>query len=451
MKKEWLLLITTVAVTLLLSLGLIRWFAPQLLGVPISLQLVKVSKEVPPFYEGVFRPEDYNSREFQLNDPYSEVRAKPLIQELWENMFVGPHDILGFRNRSVPNVADIIAIGDSQTYGNNVLLEDNWPTQLLKNLKAKHSLYNMSAGGWGAIQYFDMFDKAMLLQPRIIIVAFYTGNDPLESFLLAYNIDRWKSLRTDPGLDSTDAPAVKFPPPESEWWPVKFKDGTETIFTPRLRLVSNQEHPAIHAGYGIMKKVAHQMSIKAQPSNIKIIFTIIPTKELVYLEKIRQDGIPPIEDYIALINSEEKNLTTLASELNKLPNSIYVDLLSPLQQAALNSIPLYPSNPDGHPINTGYSIIAETLAPVVERYLQERPRGLFELEVPSESNKARLIILINNEGVWLFDSNEVIKANGWQLDEAKTLRYRDIADIPIRGTVTTIDPVRFGPRSIELN
>ena len=37
----------------------------------------------------------------------------------------GGFDALGFRNRAVPETADIIAIGDSQTYGNAATMDDS--------------------------------------------------------------------------------------------------------------------------------------------------------------------------------------------------------------------------------------------------------------------------------------------------------------------------------------
>ena len=113
MKKEWLLAFSTVLVTLLVALGIVRWMAPQLLGIPADLQLVRVSTEVPPFFEGVFREEDYDSRNFIIPDPYLK-RAKPLYPE---GRGIGPHDILGFRNRHIPHASALVTIGDSQTYG----------------------------------------------------------------------------------------------------------------------------------------------------------------------------------------------------------------------------------------------------------------------------------------------------------------------------------------------
>ena len=169
MKKEWILIIISVSLTLVIALTLVRWFAPQLLGLPVDLQMVRVAKEVPPFFDGVFRPEDYKNQKYIIQDPYI-MRAKPLLPSF---LRMGPNDILGFRNRSVPNIADIITIGDSQTYGNNVFLEQNWPNNMVKDMHDQTPiLYNISVGGWGAAEYFEIFHKALYLQPKVVIVAF---------------------------------------------------------------------------------------------------------------------------------------------------------------------------------------------------------------------------------------------------------------------------------------
>src|SRR5262245_51387154 len=39
----------------------------------------------------------------------------------------GGFDAWGFRNRRVPVSADVVAIGDSHTYGNTATMEDSWP------------------------------------------------------------------------------------------------------------------------------------------------------------------------------------------------------------------------------------------------------------------------------------------------------------------------------------
>ena len=49
----------------------------------------------------------------------------------------------GFRNRHVPDSSDIVAIGDSHTYGNTARMEDAWPS-VLERLSGR-PVYNM---GW---------------------------------------------------------------------------------------------------------------------------------------------------------------------------------------------------------------------------------------------------------------------------------------------------------------
>ena len=51
MKKEWLFTTVILLVTLAAALGLLRWLAPGLLGVPADLQMVQTSKKVPPFFD----------------------------------------------------------------------------------------------------------------------------------------------------------------------------------------------------------------------------------------------------------------------------------------------------------------------------------------------------------------------------------------------------------------
>ena len=157
MRKDHWLVIGSALFSLILALGVIRWQAPQLLGMPQDLQLVRVDKVVPSFFEGVFRRDDLLSTEYFISDPLTRIRPKPLQSE---TLRFGPNDLLGFRNRHIPNIADIVVIGDSQTYGNNALLKHNWPTKLGRMLATKQNVtYSMAAGGWCAVQYLDMFKK----------------------------------------------------------------------------------------------------------------------------------------------------------------------------------------------------------------------------------------------------------------------------------------------------
>jgi lysophospholipase L1-like esterase len=448
MKREWVLLVVVVGVTLLLTLGSIRYFAPQLLNIPVDLQTVRVSKEVPPFYENVFRKEDHRSGDFLLKDPYTNVRARPLYYDVSGR--TGPHDVLGFRNSYVPDVADIVTIGDSQTYGNNAALPDNWPSQLGKRLRDRSAtVYNMAVGGWSAVQYQNMVTYASVFLPRVVIVAFYSGNDPQESVLLAYADERWAPLRPEARVDITSIPpSPGFPPAASEQWEVRFRDGSMTTFVPALRLVSNDSaYETVRAGYQIMEKAARLMATTAQEANFRLVFTIIPTKELVYAEKLRRDGISPKADYEKLVVLERENIDRLAQSFRALTNVEYVDLVVPLQKAALGTELLYPQGVNGHPLPAGYRVVAEALESVIKRHVSYPPRGLIAID---RGNGRIVPMLVNREGVWNFGSKEIMAANGWMPnDELRRVELRDIVSLPARGMITVVDPGRFGPDSMR--
>jgi hypothetical protein len=86
------------------------------------------------------------------------------------------HDSWGFRNKTVPKSAKIITIGDSQTYGVSAAAKHSWPATL-QELRDE-SVYNLSLGGYGPAQYYYLLNsKALVLEPRLVIVGFYFGND----------------------------------------------------------------------------------------------------------------------------------------------------------------------------------------------------------------------------------------------------------------------------------
>ena len=438
-RKEWLLTLSVITVTLVSSVALIRWLAPGLLGGPADLQLIQLDEKVPAYYRGVFQEEHFGYGEFLIKDPLTGVRARPFFPA-FKNL--GPNDILGFRNTVVPTVADIVTIGDSITYGNNAVMDQNWPSIMQRNLRRDDiNVYNMSTGGWAAVQYLDMFTNAAAFKPRVVVVAFYTGNDPMESFVMVYGNEHWHDLIPDSTLSKSDAPTVSLDMPEGEMWDVQFKDGVRTIFTPLLRMTSNSDLPAVHAGYDIISAVAIRMGNQAQLQGIQLVFTIIPTKELAYAEKVAGEAIALRDDYALLIDKEKKNLVNLAAVLSAIPEVVYVDVLGPLQEAAMGPVALYPEDKNGHPVAAGYEVIGRAIANSVEQFMPSSPKGLYALVDGDEFQ----IVLVNEEGVWYFDNVDDIEANGWLPGELPEIEKRDLAMLPHNGIITTVNKARFGP------
>ncbi len=77
-------------------------------------------------------------------------------------------------------------------------------------------VYNISVGAWGARNYLEFLKSAVWLRPRIVVVALYTGNDPLTGIFGAYGNSNWRRFAPDPELEAADAPTVQFPPPPEQ-------------------------------------------------------------------------------------------------------------------------------------------------------------------------------------------------------------------------------------------
>ena len=367
MRGQWLLASLVVLATLFFGLSIVRWLAPGLLGIPPDLQIVRLASEKPAFYENIFRPEHEGTDGILLTDPVVGVRARPLLARTADGL-AGPTDLLGFRNTGVPNRADVIVIGDSQTYGNNATLEQSWPQQLARDLGAEHRVYAMATGGWGAVQYGDAFRSALAFGPAVVVVAFYAGNDPMESFRLAYALEHWRDLRPDPGLDVDDAPRE---PPGDGWlgWNTTLPGDVPVRFTPGRRLYSMQDHPTSDAGWEIMARVAEQMAEQASERGIALVFTLIPTKESVFAALLAREGSASPEAYAELVAAERARSAAFSARLAALPASTWIDVATPLEDAVLAGRKIYRLDGDGHPLPSGYALIARAIAPAVSRRL----------------------------------------------------------------------------------
>ncbi|MBY0278573.1 SGNH/GDSL hydrolase family protein [Candidatus Binatia bacterium] len=436
MKKNALLLLVNLVVTVATALVILRWFSPT--ERPLDLQVVQLDEKVPPFYEAVFANDGRVK-----NDPLTMTRMPRFVPENVE--YGGPFDALGFRNRMVPIVADVVAIGDSQTVGRNATLDWSWPALLAERLPVKQPLiYNMASGGWGPVQYLYMAEKALAFRPRVLVVAFYTGNDAFDAVKVAYNLDAWKSLRALP--EKPADPPRDWPPKPGDLWQVSVGEH-ETVLTPRARLVANDRGlPSTIEGYRIMAEVARRIAALAAADGVKVVFTIIPTKELVYAARLRRDGVQETPDYAKLVADETANVHELARALREISGATFVDLVKPLQQAALDDVPIYPPNQNGHPVGPGYAAIAEALAPVVDHMLPEPPaNGL--VRVAATGQDVEFYGLVLDGTLWRFPDGASAQQSGWTLDAAVPLSRRDVAFLADRGIVPEPDPSLFGPEA----
>ena len=140
------------------------------------------------------------------------------------------------------------------------------------------------------------------------------------------------------------------------------------------------DHPTIDAGWKVMEVVSQRIASRLSDSAVQLYFTIIPTKEWVYSEKVNAENIDQPEAYQELVKMEEQRITDLAASLRNLGNSKYIDVADPLQKMAMGKIELYQNTDNGHPDVQGYKMIANLIADVVSKDLANKYQGASLIE-----------------------------------------------------------------------
>jgi hypothetical protein len=93
---------------------------------------------------------------------------------------VSDHDEAGWRNPRALAHAGIVALGDSQTYGDEVSQLNAWPLELGEALGV--TSYNMGFSGFGPVEYYLLGPEAMAKSPEVIVVGIYSGNDMRDAY-----------------------------------------------------------------------------------------------------------------------------------------------------------------------------------------------------------------------------------------------------------------------------
>jgi lysophospholipase L1-like esterase len=322
------------------------------------------------------------------------------------------HDANGFRNAVARPQADIVAIGDSQTWGVNVQGLDAWPQQLEKI--TQRPVYNMSVSGYGPVQYRQLIPRALKFSPKVIVVGLYFGNDLYDAYSLTYANEKYADLRSNspPDLknDTIRARADSYWNEEKDFhhsygrnsisglsfwlrehsatgrllnraglWPgatdVDFEidkawaqtnpdyglvcedRNIRTVFTIAYRLTGlNLDDPHINEGLRITKLALWGINEQATQAKVKLIVLLIPTKESVYAEQMNREG-RSTESYVKLVGMEQKARQEVLNLCRE--NQIdCVDTQSELRNAIELRQQIYPSTTESHPNAAGYRILA---------------------------------------------------------------------------------------------
>lgn len=91
---------------------------------------------------------------------------------------------------------------------------------------------------------------------------------------------------------------------------------------------------------------------------------MIPTKELVYSELLREQYTSKLPTSLAQLFRNEYEIRDQFMQMFKIENIAFVDTLPALKKAASQGKDIYPMN-DGHTNGNGYLIIAEEINSVL--------------------------------------------------------------------------------------
>ena len=311
---------------------------------------------------------------------------------------LGGIDSNGFRNAAVPESADIVAVGDSFTYGVNVDPQYSWPNQLaaMTNL----TVYNFGVSGYDILQYDHLIDEAIKLNPEYIIVGLYISND-LKVCKLLTSLDYWIEWAKKRGYDSgfcyakqekkrrfqlTNFEIINDAMYETAigslttyvWELVseRFSLGTEgqsvvvrndsnpTIITSGTLSGHNMNmdltRPEASLGFHIAKDVLIEAKDKLDKKNITLVILFIPSKEITYFDYLEAGDYQLPKAYYDLI-SRERSLRDKFIKIFDEHDIDYVDAEPYVTEALSESKKVYLNIGDGHPVRAGYEAYAKAV------------------------------------------------------------------------------------------
>jgi len=334
------------------------------------------------------------------------------------------HDAWGFRNEAVPPRADVVVLGDSQTYGEGVPADAAWPRVLAH--ASGRSVYALAYGGFGPAHAWLLRERALSLEPRVLLVALYLGNDLYDAYALARRGGRAAALlpdgvAPDPALDARARAAYArtvgaedglrtrlvrslhtvalaravyhelvrraFPPArEAQWRVARHRAArsagehqvleagdVRTVLTPRYRLVAlDPDEPGVQAGMAVTLAALDGIRLAAEAHGARFGVVVVPTKESVFVPlpgapaaypadgALVADGAREAEPAARLRAAEDAAREALLAALAARGTPV-LDLLPALRSAVAAGRNPYPENADGHPAPLGHAVVAATV------------------------------------------------------------------------------------------
>ncbi|RJP39722.1 MAG: hypothetical protein C4547_03415 [Phycisphaerales bacterium] len=300
-------------------------------------------------------------------------------------------DARGYRNPEALQRAEVLVIGDSYAEGSNVSDEHAWPRRLGE--RCGTSLYNTGMSGYAPHNYLAVLREfGPSLDPRVVICLFYEENDfrtaevrdtpepegrrffkqsPILQALDRTIVGSLGDVGSSRGVSGMDV---------LSWMPVRVPggDGPAYAFSPNLlldlyktteELAESGQWEAIRENFtrmrGLCVERQDRFIIAYAPSKPHVVLPLavdrIPADKLHAFARLREDDLPPPEEFRADLMGSLDNKERLLSEWCAREKIEFVSLTEPLREALAGGRQVYFTY-DDHWSPDGHDVVAEVLS-----------------------------------------------------------------------------------------
>lgn len=325
-------------------------------------------------------------------------------------------DEWGFRNRSVPQHADIVAIGDSHTFGNTATMDDAWPAVVARN--TGKSVYNLGMGGYGPNQYLHLLKhRALKLSPKAVIVGLYMGDDFENAYLMTYGLNHWSYLRgirlgaANANIWRTTVPAswhkrirawlaghsvvyqivMHGPLTGALQGEIQIRNAhrinplAAVLNLPERNILEaflpwsmlsrlDQSSPEVLEGMRVCFDILREMRDVCHERKIQLRVLVIPTKEMVFAELLESNATVAQREALQRLFVNERIARQKLFEFLKSENIHYMDPLPDLRRTVGQKLYARTAG-DMHPGRNGYKVIGDAVSRSLAAHVESPASG----------------------------------------------------------------------------